>query len=80
MVRREVYRRRPYDERRVAAYLADVSPIVQRVVTKAVALFGESDPVVAQLVIEARIPHGNYVGMHFLAEELQRLREALLLR
>ena len=69
-----------YGISRLAAFSTEVAPLVTAAITKATALLGESDPLIQDLIREAKGVAVNYISMRIVANSLQKLRTVLDLR
>jgi hypothetical protein len=70
-----------YGISRLAAFGTEVAPLITAALTKATAVLGESDPLIKDLMREAKGGVSvNYISMRLLAHSLQKLRTILDLR
>jgi hypothetical protein len=70
-----------YSTDRLAAFGTEVAPLITAALTKATAVLGESDPLIKDLMREAKgAVSVNYISMRLAAHSLQKLRTILDLR
>jgi hypothetical protein len=76
----ETRARRQHSLDRQAAFDAEVAPLITDTLAKATVVLGEADPVIQDLMQQAKRASVNYFAMRMFGDSLQRLRTVLDLR